>query len=196
MTALSRTGNHQHEGLVESKVKAAFDAGAVVRYKVTASGNQPAQTPTLADKTKFTKILDFDKNFNLLVNIINEEKKVATTLTCEAYTRKKVGNKWEDDKNIVSAPVTNEVATAYDSYELGDNVQPATVNLNTADEEQLSRLTAIGPGKAVKIIVYRGTTILQPPATKFFDKVEDLSKVSGIGESAIAKLKIDPLVTL
>jgi len=198
MTALSRTGNHQHEGLVESKVKAAFDSGAVVRYKVQATGNIPAQTPTLADKDKFTRILDFDKNFPLLVNIINEEKKVATTLTCEAFTRKKEGNAWVDDKAIVAkgTTVTNEVPTGYDTYELGDNVQPATVNLNTADEEQLARLAAIGPGKAEKIIAYRATTVIQPPATKFFEKVEDLTKVGGIGAAAIAKLKTDPLVIL
>ena len=196
MTALSRTGNHQHEGLVESKVKAAFDAGAVIRYKVTASGNQAAQTPTLADKNKFTKILDFDKNFALLVNIINAEKNVVTTLTCEAFTRKKQGNTWADDKQIVSTPVTNEVALSYDSYELGDDIQPATVNLNTADAEQLSRLASIGEGRAAKIIAYRATTIIAPPATKFFEKVEDVSKVEGIGAATVASLKSDPLVVL
>lgn len=196
MTALSRTGNHQHEGLVESKVKAAFDAGAVIRYKVTASGNQAAQTPTAADKSKFTKILDFDKNFALLVNIINAEKNVVTTLTCEAFTRKKQGSTWADDKQIVSTPVTNEVALSYDSYELGDDIQPATVNLNTADAEQLSRLASIGEGRASKIIAYRATTVLAPPATKFFQKVDDVSKVEGIGAATVAALKNDPLVVL
>ena len=95
---------------------------------------------------------------------------------------------------IVKTPVTNEVGLSYDSYELGDNIQPPTVNLNTADADQLARLAAIGPGKAAKIIAYRGITTLVPPATKFFDKVADLNKVSGIGEATIEALKTDPLV--
>ncbi len=194
MTGLSRTGNHQHEEQVESKVKAAFDAGAVIRYKVTTSGSQAAQIPTLADKPKFTKIADIDKNFSLIVNIINAEKNVITTLNCEAYTRKKEGNSWVDDKLIVNTPVTNEVATSYDSYELGDNLPPSKVNLNTANLEDLSILPGIGPERASKIVKYRTDTTLAPPETKYFKKAEDLSKIAGIGSQTIASVKNSALV--
>lgn len=133
MTALSRTGNHQHEGQVESKVKAAFDAGAVIRYKVETSGNQAVQSPTPADKPKFTKIPDIDSKFDLISKVIEEEKKVVTSLKCEAFTRKKEGQAWVDDKPIVQAEVVNPVETGFNTYELGDNVEAPVINLTTGE---------------------------------------------------------------
>jgi hypothetical protein len=118
MTALSRKGNHQHEGQVESKVKAAFDAGAVIRYKVEATGNQAMQVPVPADKPKFTKIPDIDNKFGLVSQVIAAEKNVITTLKCEAFTRKKEGTGWVDDKPVVQAEVANPVETGYNTYEL------------------------------------------------------------------------------
>lgn len=59
---------------------------------------------------------------------------------------------------------------------------PALVNINTADEKELDSLPGIGPALAERIIQYReehGT----------FTAVEDLEKVSGIGEKKFLKLK-------
>lgn len=65
-TALSCVGNHQHEEQVESKVKAAFNAGAVINYEVTPTGNQDPVTPTPEDKPKFTRIANIDQAFPTL----------------------------------------------------------------------------------------------------------------------------------
>jgi hypothetical protein len=168
MTALSRTGNHKHEELAESAVKAAFDAGAVVRYKVTASGNQGAQPPTPADKSKFTRIADIDKNFDLIQRIINAEKNVITTLKCEAYTRKKEGSAWVDDKLIVATDVPNELELNYESYELGDNIPAPIVNLKTGENQ----------GKLPEVIDYAGNKIVL--ASKIIRFVQHKKQKTGV----------------
>ncbi len=63
----------------------------------------------------------------------------------------------------------------------------ALVNLNTATASQLQELPGIGPVLAQRIIDYR--TRWGP-----FSSVDDLRKVSGIGESTYADL--EPLVTV
>ena len=134
MTALSRTANHEHEEKVESKVKAAFDAGAVIRYKVTASGNQNVKKATAADESKFTKIGDFATALPYLEKITEAESNVPTTLSCEAYTMKKNGDTWQDDKNIVADTITFDVGS-YGDYELGDLGGTVTLNLSQLKTE-------------------------------------------------------------
>lgn len=141
MTALSRTANHEHEEKVESKVKAAFNIGAVVRYKVTTSGNQNVKKATAADKNKFTKIADFATALPYLEQITEAESKVPTTITCEAYTMKKKGEAWEDDKKIVVDTITFSVGN-YGDYELGKLGGTVTLDLDKLkDEAKKSDLT-------------------------------------------------------
>ena len=56
------------------------------------------------------------------------------------------------------------------------------VNINSASLEELMTLTGIGESKAKDIISYRETN---GP----FTTIEDLKKVSGIGDSIFAKIK-------
>lgn len=56
-----------------------------------------------------------------------------------------------------------------------------TVNINTANVEQLQLLPGIGLTKAKAIIKYRKKSS--------FDDVEDLSKVKGIGKALLAKVR-------
>ena len=55
------------------------------------------------------------------------------------------------------------------------------VNINTASKEELMTLSGVGASKADAIIIYRNNTS--------FNTIEDLMNVSGIGESAYAKIK-------
>lgn len=63
----------------------------------------------------------------------------------------------------------------------------ALVNINTADEAQLTGLQGIGPTKAKAITQYRQE---HGP----FKSVDDLKKVAGIGEKTLAALK--PFITV
>lgn len=56
------------------------------------------------------------------------------------------------------------------------------ININTADESQLTTLPGIGPSKAQAIIAYR-------EETGSFKNIEDLTNVSGIGDKTFEKLK-------
>ena len=58
----------------------------------------------------------------------------------------------------------------------------AKVNINTASAEELSTLPGIGQSKAAAIVTYRNTN-------GDFKTVDDLSKVKGIGDKILEKIK-------
>ncbi|MCK5663663.1 MAG: helix-hairpin-helix domain-containing protein [Thiotrichaceae bacterium] len=64
----------------------------------------------------------------------------------------------------------------------------AKVNINTADAKALETLTGIGSTKAAAIVTYR-------TENGKFISVEDLSKVKGIGQKTVDKLKADAEVS-
>ena len=57
----------------------------------------------------------------------------------------------------------------------------SAININTADQETLETLPNIGPTKAQAIMTYR-------KAHKF-ESVDELTKVKGIGEKTLTKLR-------
>ena len=56
------------------------------------------------------------------------------------------------------------------------------ISINTASESDLTTLDGIGPSKAKAIIEYRN-------ANGPFKTIEDIKKVSGIGDAAFEKIK-------
>lgn len=60
----------------------------------------------------------------------------------------------------------------------------AAVNINTADIQELSTLSGIGPAKAQAIVEYR-------EKNGPFKSVSDLAKVKGIGPKTVQKLGTD-----
>ncbi|MBA2692533.1 MAG: helix-hairpin-helix domain-containing protein [Rubrobacter sp.] len=57
-----------------------------------------------------------------------------------------------------------------------------TIDINTADEEELDELPQVGPATAEAIIEHR-------TANGRFDAVDELQEVSGIGPKTIRKIK-------
>ncbi|WP_432642180.1 helix-hairpin-helix domain-containing protein [Acidaminococcus sp.] len=78
----------------------------------------------------------------------------------------------EDGKEKSAATASGEASAASDTV--------GRVNLNTADEAQLTALPGIGPSLARRIILYR--------QQKPFRRVEDLQQVSGIGSAKFRNL--------
>ncbi|MFJ7737900.1 helix-hairpin-helix domain-containing protein [Lysinibacillus sp. NPDC097287] len=64
----------------------------------------------------------------------------------------------------------------------GGSAKDGKVNLNKADEAALTTLSGIGPSKAQSIISYR-------EENGGFQTIEDLKKVTGIGDKTYEKLK-------
>jgi len=58
---------------------------------------------------------------------------------------------------------------------------PNKININTADKNELTKITGIGPSKAEKIIAFR-------ERNGRFKKKEDLIQIKGIGEKTLEKM--------
>lgn len=58
---------------------------------------------------------------------------------------------------------------------------PNKININTADKNELTKITGIGPSKAEKIIVFR-------EKKGRFKKKEDLLQIKGIGQKTLEKM--------
>ena len=80
----------------------------------------------------------------------------------------------DEEKIVVPKKVILE-----ETKEEGEN---SIININTADVEKLSTLTGIGKSTAEKIIKYR-------EENGYFNSIEDIMKVSGIGEELFSKIK-------
>ncbi|WP_051226987.1 helix-hairpin-helix domain-containing protein [Butyrivibrio sp. MC2013] len=74
------------------------------------------------------------------------------------------------------------ISTAGDVQSESDSSLAGTVNINTASEAELMTLPGIGQAKAATIIAFR-----QEHGS--FDKIDDIMKVSGIGEKMFDKIR-------
>ncbi|WKA60068.1 helix-hairpin-helix domain-containing protein [Planococcus shenhongbingii] len=89
------------------------------------------------------------------------------------------------DEMVIYVPAVGEEAVLpaiQPSAAASAGAAEALVNLNTAADVDLMTLPGIGPSKAAAIIAYR-------TETGNFQKVEDLTNVTGIGDKTFEKLK-------
>lgn len=89
------------------------------------------------------------------------------------------------DEAVIYVPRMGEEMPAFDTAvsESGKSADSsfALVNINTADETQLMTLMGIGPAKATAIVKYR-------TEQGAFQSIEDLMKISGIGQKTFEAL--------
>ena len=71
-------------------------------------------------------------------------------------------------------------APAFANEENTESAVVTSININTANAEQLAQLSGVGPAKAAAIVDYRDTN---GP----FKSVDELAQVRGIGEATIDK---------
>lgn len=123
---------------------------------------------------------------NADTSVINLSKKVIDEMVIIIYSRDEVAN-FKEVKEIEAQ--VSEKCNQKDENALVNNacITETTetsnkVSINNASLEELMTLPGIGEAKAKDIISYR-------EANGPFQAIEDLTKVSGIGESILAKIK-------
>ncbi|MGX7203752.1 helix-hairpin-helix domain-containing protein [Enterococcus pingfangensis] len=88
------------------------------------------------------------------------------------------------DQEIIYVPKIGEEIPTIHETDLNKTAQEAEekININTADSNELQQLSGIGEKRAADIVKYR-------EENGSFRAVEDLTKVSGIGEKTLENLK-------
>lgn len=89
----------------------------------------------------------------------------------------------EDEMYIYIPLEGEEIELKHDGLETS-LIKEDKIDINEADEQTLIQLTGIGPGKASEIVKYR-------EENGPFKLIEDITKVSGIGDKTFEKIKED-----
>ncbi|MBQ9019386.1 MAG: helix-hairpin-helix domain-containing protein [Bacilli bacterium] len=129
-----------------------------------------------------------DLTENADTSVINLSKKINDEMVIIIYSKQQV----EDFKKTKEVEKqVQELCIQADDDSLKndacidcDNSISGKININTAGIEELKKLSGVGDKKAKDIINYREKNGL-------FEKIEDIMKVSGIGENAFAQIKKD-----
>ncbi len=130
---------------------------------------------------------------------LNLSKKLSDEMIIIVYTKTELSTyyKKNNNRNATCASLEcvciddyndaciNKESSSEESSKTSDNTTKSTnlkVSINTATKEELMTLSGIGESKAEKIITYRNDN-------GKFNSIEDLKKVSGIGDSIFDKIK-------
>lgn len=87
-----------------------------------------------------------------------------------------------DNINLVSILTENQMIIIPAKKTLSSSTINSLININTANISELLTLPGIGTSKAQNIINYRSQG-------GYFNSIEDVKKVNGIGEELFAKIK-------
>ena len=129
-----------------------------------------------------------DLTENADTSVINLSKKVTDEMVIIIYSKDEVADfkkTKEIEKQVEERCVQkDENSLVNDACINSSSVSNGKVNINTASIDELKNLTGIGEKKAKDIISYR-------EKNGSFNSIEDIMKVSGIGESSFAQIKED-----
>lgn len=113
---------------------------------------------------------------------INLAKKVTDEMTIIIYTKEEIQNRISSNECICNCKDIKNDACVNDGK--NDNSEGnMVVNINTAGIKEFLILPGIGEAKAEEIISYRNSNGL-------FENIDDIKKVSGIGDALFEKIKI------
>ncbi len=111
---------------------------------------------------------------------INLAKIVKDEMTIVIYSKEEVLEKYKSEVCICDCPYISNDACISDITE--DNNNSNLININNASKEEFMTLPGLGEAKANSIIEYR-------TKNGNFEIIEDIKKVSGIGEALFEKIK-------
>ena len=181
----------------EEKLEKEKDTEEIKKIKVDIKGE--VANPGVYELNENSRVIDVinlaggttDKADTDMINlskIINDEDviivyKLVTRATNIEIYKEKIDNCINDYNNacITSEIVSDKNNTTIEKKE-PEITENKIININTADINELTKLTGIGKSKAEKIINYRN---------EFgnFKTIEDIKNVTGIGDSIFDKIK-------
>lgn len=131
--------------------------------------------------TKYINLSRILKDENvIIVNSTSEIKKVSSG---NNITEVKINNNSKNSASISESELITNDNVKSEEDNTGNSLEGnIKVNINTATKEELMKLTNIGESKAEKIIDYR-------TANGNFNSIEDIKKVSGIGDKLYDSIK-------
>lgn len=131
--------------------------------------------------TKYINLSRILKDENvIIVNSTSEIKKVSSG---NNITEVKINNNSKNSASISESELITNDNVKSDEDNTGNSLESnQKVNINTATKEELMKLSNIGESKAEKIIDYR-------TANGNFNTIEDIKKVSGIGDKLYDSIK-------
>lgn len=131
--------------------------------------------------TKYINLSRILKDENvIIVNSTSEIKKVSSG---NNITEVKINNNSKNSASISESElITNDNVKSEEDNTVNSLENNQKVNINTATKEELMKLSNIGESKAEKIIDYR-------TANGNFNSIEDIKKVSGIGDKLYDSIK-------
>lgn len=135
-------------------------------------------------KKAYTKYINLSKILKdenvIIVNSTSEIKKVSSG---NNITEVKINNNSKNSASISESELITNDNEKSEEDNTGNSLEGnIKVNINTATKEELMKLSNIGESKAEKIIDYR-------TANGNFNTIEDIKKVSGIGDKLYDSIK-------
>ena len=123
---------------------------------------------------------------NADTTVINLSKKIKDEMVIIIYSKDQVNN-FKETKKLEEEVQNKCISPDEESIKNDACISDATntsgkVNINTATKQELMNLSGIGESKAKEIISYREKNGL-------FNTIEDIKKVSGIGDTIYAQIK-------
>lgn len=125
---------------------------------------------------------------NAYTDNINFSKKVSDELVIYVFTKSeyiknnKVTSECSTDSYLIDNCTESKVSIITATENNNDNNESLLININLATLDQLITLPGIGESKANNIIAYR-------EEKGFFNTINDLKNVSGIGDATFEQLK-------
>lgn len=150
-------------------------------------------TPGIYEIKSDKRVLDVIKladglTENADTSVINLSKKVLDEMVIVIYSKEQVTNflKVKEEEEVLIDHCKEDSLTSNNAcIPSGNNSNSDSnglISINTATKEELMTLPGVGEAKAIAIINYR--TEVGP-----FENIQDLTKVSGIGEAVYAQIK-------
>lgn len=174
----------EKEEIEETKVSAIYvDVGGAVKNPAVYEMSSESRVFEVIEKAGGLTS-DADTSTLNLAQILQDQDKLIVPTKREVLSNQQIDSSRASNTGVISqssgAYITNGSKNA-------DSTGEKQININTATSEELQTITGIGPATAEKIITYR-------QEQGKFEKIEDITKVSGIGEKTFQKFKAKIMV--